>query len=149
MESENESITYHWVCAVDVEVGNELDEQRLRSRQVFGSWWRYNNESIREIELVIRIEDRLWRNVIGVGVGDTQSGNVIELLTRISMYRRWVWQPTVNIKSPYIPQLLGVADAVEETEVEVFKVLVGYGEMGVVELDAVGDDVFFEDGPVE
>jgi len=59
------------------------------------------------------------------------------------------WQPTVNIKSPYIPQLLGVADAVEETEVEVFKVLVGYGEMGVVELDAVGDDVFFEDDPVE
>jgi hypothetical protein len=45
--------------------------------------------------------------------------------------------------------LLGVADAVEETEVEVFKVLVGYGEMGVVELDAVGDDVFFEDDPVE
>ena len=149
MESENESITYHWVCAVDVEVGNELDEQRLRSRQVFGSWWRYNNESIREIELVIRIEDRLWRNVIGVGVGDTQSGNVIELLTRISMYRRWVWQPTVNIKSPYIPQLLGVADAVEETEVEVFKVLVGYDEMSVVELDAVSDDVFFEDDPVK
>jgi len=46
--------------------------------------------------------------------------------------------------------LLGVADAVEETDVEVFKVLVGYGEMSVVELDAVGDDVvFFEDDSVE
>ncbi len=43
--------------------------------------------------------------------------------------------------------MLGVADGVDETEVEVFEVLVGY--VNVVELDAVGGDVVFEDDPVE
>jgi hypothetical protein len=54
----------HGVSAVDVEVGDELCEKRLGRWQVRRIWWRNDDKSIREIELVIRIEYGLWLNVI-------------------------------------------------------------------------------------
>jgi hypothetical protein len=69
----------HGVGAINVEVGDELAKQRLRGRQVWSSWRRNDDETIREVKLVIWVEDRLWLNVIGVGVGDAQWGNIVKL----------------------------------------------------------------------
>lgn len=69
----------HGVGAINVEVGDELGKQRLRGRQVWSSWRRNDDETIREVKLVIWVEDRLWLNVIGVGVGDAQWGNIVKL----------------------------------------------------------------------
>jgi hypothetical protein len=76
----------HSVSAIDIEVRDELREQRLGRWQVWGSWRRNDNPSIGEVELVIWIEDGLWLNVVGVGIRDTQRGNIIKLMEISSLH---------------------------------------------------------------
>ncbi len=82
--------TSHGVSAIDIEVGNELCEERLGRWQVWSSWRRNYDPSIGEIELVIRIEDRLGFNVVGIRVGDTQRGDVIKLMEVSCLHRSWL-----------------------------------------------------------
>jgi hypothetical protein len=80
----------HGVGAIDIKVGNELREQRLGRWQVWGSWWRNDNPSIGEVKLVIWIEDRLWLNIIRIGIRDAQRGNIIKLMEVSSLHKLWL-----------------------------------------------------------
>jgi hypothetical protein len=69
----------HCVRPVDVEVGNELHKQRLGGWQVWNSWGRNDNKSIREVELMVWIEDGFWLHVVWILIADAQRRDVIEL----------------------------------------------------------------------
>ena len=67
------------IRAIDVEVGNELEQERRRGGEIWvGGRWN-DNEAIREVELMVWIEDRLWRDGVGILVSDRQGRNVIKL----------------------------------------------------------------------
>jgi hypothetical protein len=67
------------IGAIDVEVGNELEQERWRGGEVWvGGRWN-DDEAIREVELMVWIEDRLWCDSVGILVSDRQGRNVIKL----------------------------------------------------------------------
>ena len=67
------------IGAIDVEVGDELEQERWRGGEVWvGGRWN-DDEAIREVELMVWIEDRLWCDGVGILVSDRQGRNVIKL----------------------------------------------------------------------
>jgi hypothetical protein len=68
------------VGIVDIEVWDELSEERLRRWKVRGWWWWYNSKSVREVELVVRIENWHWLNSVWIGiVAEAQWRDIIKL----------------------------------------------------------------------
>lgn len=79
-------------------------------------------ESLREVELVIRVENRCGVHVGGVRL-DSQRRDIIKLGRLVSGKGERGSRLTFRLKSPNSPQLLGVADGAAKVEVadEVFK----------------------------
>jgi hypothetical protein len=78
------------IGAVNVEVGNELKQQRRGGGKVWvGRRWN-DNEAIREVELMVRIENGLRCDGVRILVSDRQRRDVIEL-RRLESYFGESW----------------------------------------------------------
>jgi hypothetical protein len=75
------------VRSVDIEVGNELEEERWGRWIIWDSGRRNDGETIREVELMVWIEDWLRLNAALTLVADRQGRDIIKLC-EISILKR-------------------------------------------------------------